>query len=494
MKAGILYFDPLQLSLLAIALLLLLSSLISFQKGKHRLSIVLLTGAALATFCFAALLDPFLNQWDERFHALVAKNMTSHPFKPMLYANPIVDTDYEGWAKAHIWLHKQPLFLWTIALSFKLFGYSEFSLRLPSVLLATAMVPVLYRAGKLLLNPRSGYIAALLWMTTIFVIELVAGREGSEHNDIAFVVWIGASIWSWLEYVFSGKTKWLWLTGLFAGFAILCKWLVGLLVYAAWGLFFLAKGEFSFKAIKAPLLSFLTTLVVALPWQVYTFARFPLEAAKEFKFNTLHFNTVIEGHAGGYDYHFLKFNHLYGEWTWLLLIPGLWFFFAHSKNKKVAFALLGMLGILYLFFSLAATKMPAFTLVGAFVILLLMAASIDGIAQLVEKWIPSKLLASCVLPALLVATTVFRFDLDYLIHRHTDRDQNGYRTHQMRLKDELFQQNIPPNGVLFNVPPGFYVEAMFYSGVPAYGFSPNEEQTTDLKQKGYEVIMWKSTR
>jgi len=41
---------------------------------------------ALGVRIFAAMLDPFLNTWDEQFHALVAKNMMANPFKPMLYA------------------------------------------------------------------------------------------------------------------------------------------------------------------------------------------------------------------------------------------------------------------------------------------------------------------------------------------------------------------------------------------------------------------------
>ena len=50
-------------------------------------------------------LDPFLQNWDERFHALVAKNMMEHPFKPMLIAHPVFPYHYQERWNSHIWVH-----------------------------------------------------------------------------------------------------------------------------------------------------------------------------------------------------------------------------------------------------------------------------------------------------------------------------------------------------------------------------------------------------
>lgn len=81
--------------------------------------------------------DKYLHNWDERYHALVAKNMMTEPFAPKLYKNPVLDYDYRYWSSNHIWLHKQPFPLWCITLSFKLFGVNELALRLPSIFLTT---------------------------------------------------------------------------------------------------------------------------------------------------------------------------------------------------------------------------------------------------------------------------------------------------------------------------------------------------------------------
>ena len=131
------YFNNTQITLLLFGSLFFLLSIIMHLKNKERFTILFLGLTAVCIFSFSALLDPFLNLWDERFHALVAKNLMHHPLMPTLYDDTVVSMDYDRWDRYHIWLHKQPLFLWQIALSFKLFGISEFTLRLPNVVLGT---------------------------------------------------------------------------------------------------------------------------------------------------------------------------------------------------------------------------------------------------------------------------------------------------------------------------------------------------------------------
>ena len=113
------------------------------QRQRHGWALFTLTLGGLCLYLTAAHIYPFLNLWDEQYHALVAKNCMSHPFRPTLYEDAVVPGhDYGNWICADIWLHKQPLFLWQIALSFKLFGVSLFALRLPSVLMCTLLIPI----------------------------------------------------------------------------------------------------------------------------------------------------------------------------------------------------------------------------------------------------------------------------------------------------------------------------------------------------------------
>ena len=102
-------------------------------------------------------------EWDEQFHALVAKNMMSAPFEPMLYKNLLLPAFDSDWTMGHIWLHKQPLFLWQMALSMKIFGVNVIALRLPSLLMSTAVTYLIYRIGSVTINKSAGFYGALLF-------------------------------------------------------------------------------------------------------------------------------------------------------------------------------------------------------------------------------------------------------------------------------------------------------------------------------------------
>ena len=90
-------------------------------------------------------IDPFLQTWDEHFHALVGKNLLVNLSKPVLLQNPFLPYDFHDWSSNHIWVHKQPFFLLQIAGSIKLFGNTVFAVRFPSLVLATLTILLTYR-------------------------------------------------------------------------------------------------------------------------------------------------------------------------------------------------------------------------------------------------------------------------------------------------------------------------------------------------------------
>ena len=234
------FFSVTEYLVLILSFVFILFSLVFFIfYRKYKWSIVLLVIGGLVLRIFIAMLDPFLHVWDEQFHALVAKNMMEHPFSPMLYQNQDLAGGGFSWISSHIWLHKQPLFLWQMALSMKVFGVSAFAARIPSILLSTLVIGFIYRVGSLIANKNVGYYGAVLFAVSNFCLTLVAGGYATEHNDIAFMFYISASIWAWVEYKNTDSIKrkyvYLILIGLFSGAAVLTKWLVGLLVYSGWG-------------------------------------------------------------------------------------------------------------------------------------------------------------------------------------------------------------------------------------------------------------------
>ncbi|MCB0538920.1 MAG: hypothetical protein KDE33_15510, partial [Bacteroidetes bacterium] len=114
---------------LSISFLGLLFVVFFFLKQKYNYALLLLILAGITLRIYTSN-DKYLHKWDERYHALVAKNMMEEPFVPKLYKNPVLNYDYKNWTGNHIWVHKQPFPLWSIALSFKLFGVNELALRL----------------------------------------------------------------------------------------------------------------------------------------------------------------------------------------------------------------------------------------------------------------------------------------------------------------------------------------------------------------------------
>ena len=167
------HFKPIDLSILVCSLIFIISSFILFRKERYKASVILLTLGAFAARFFVAHLDPFLHLWDEAIHALVAKNMMTHPFTPMLYVQDILPTNDNQYIGANIWMHKPPLFLWLMAISLKIFGVNEMGVRMPSLILSSLIIPMIYRIGKLTVNERAGYYSAFLFTLSCYFLKIL---------------------------------------------------------------------------------------------------------------------------------------------------------------------------------------------------------------------------------------------------------------------------------------------------------------------------------
>ncbi len=486
------YFDNIQTAFILSGMICFLLSLAFNLREKEKLSLIFLILMAISVYCFAALLDPFLNIWDERFHALVAKNLIHHPFKPTLYDDPVVNMPYDRWDRYHIWLHKQPLFLWQIALSFRLFGVSEFTLRLPSLILGVILVFIGYRSGKLLVNKRTGYLTGIMFITCFFLFELVAGRQAVDHNDLSFTAYVSLSIWSFIEYCYSKKKIWIYLIGLFSGFAILCKWLPGLLVYLGWFVLKLKEKKLKFSDYKDILISAIITLIIALPWQIYILLHYPAEAKLAYQFNVRHVFEALEGHSGSFWYHFDEFNTLYGNLASFLIIPAFIILYKKITVRKMFLPLISMIAVVYLFFSIVQTRMPAFPVIVAMLIFIPLATlldyGLDYISKLkIRQWIIKSLIG------LIMVLIVFaRFDIERIQEVHTLwKEDNSYRRMLIFNKNIFQSLKLPDNAVIFNVKGQHYIESMFYTGLPSYSIVPSREQYLDLKGKGRIIAIFK---
>lgn len=485
--------------LAASGIALIISSLLIFFLSKRAsLAVLLLLCGAMLVRLFYAGLDPFLNVWDEQYHALVAKNMLLHPFVPTLYENPVLPYFAGNWVGEHVWLHKQPLFLWQIAISYKMFGVSELAARIPSVIMSGLVVCLIYRMGKISLNERAGFFAAFFYTAAYYSLDLITGRVPTDHNDIAFHFYIAASIWSWMEYSVSRKWKWIVLAGLFSGCAVLVKWLTGLLIFSGWGISIITdpssrKNVRSYLHIAA---AFIIALAVFVPWQLYIIHAFPAESAASYAQNAMHLTSVVEEHGGDALFYFHNLRTLYGNGQLVpwLIIAMLIFFMCRIKSRPVRAAFITFVAIVYLFFSLAATKMVSFCyIVSPFVFL-----AFGNAADALIVFLQSKLKPAWITRALtiLVAAGVafFCFDSGRFKRQYMTKgnDYDAYFSDYQKDIEVLkkLHEILPPGVVVMNLKKGQNISAMFYNDCIAYDRVPTEQEIALVREAGYTIAIF----
>lgn len=503
-------------------LLLAAASLVCFFLEKYRWALSLLTLGGGCLLVFAAISNPFLHFWDERFHALVAKNCMDDPFCPKLYREwPVDNADWpeNDWAHGYVWLHKQPLFLWQIALCFKLFGVSLFTLRLPSVIMGTLMIPLLYRIGSLLVDRRLGYFAALSSAFSFMMLDLVSGHGAVDHNNVCFFFYVTASLWAWMEYLHSGrKWRWVFVFALLSGCAVLTKWLVGLLVYAAWGIYTLSEYRFRFREWKIGQMAaaFGITLAVFLPWQIYTSHTFPKYYEREQKLNHEHFFQEVEGHHESKAFYLTTISYRYiGDSDYkdyvsddtaalnvkrvahlLLVVAGFALLLVRCRKWSHRITVFSLVLLVYGFFTAAATKMLSYPFCLCAVAFLALGMLPYELWRMGEKWLRNPWVRGSVLCVFTAAFALYQLNMEWMRHFHTPNEGYwGVTAHNMDEFKKL-DDNLPAHTLLFNCRGsqdwGCYcmpVEAMFFSNVLCYAFPPTEEDFRKAKAEGWHIAI-----
>ncbi len=448
-----------------------------FREEQFEVAVFLLMLGGLVLRIYTAS-DFFLHEWDERYHALVAKNMMGQPWLPTLYKNPVLPFSIEDWTSNHVWLHKQPVALWFMSASISLFGTNELAVRLPSILFSTLSIYLVYRIGTYFKNREVGILAAFFMAINGLVIELTAGRVATDHVDICFMFFILLSVF--LTLLYAQKNRWIFnvLAGLALGTAILTKWLPALIVLPLW---LIVVWNMSPQPKKWVILNFVLfsgiAAIVFLPWQIYIHSAFPLEAAHEAGFNFRHLTETIEEHSGGIFYFLHKIRINYGE---LIYLPMIWFLYTIFRRKdwhpvRLATAV-WMLGPL-LVFSLAETKMQGYLLISAPAFFIVTAYFFFFLLDLYQQKNKYRWLIAVVLFAL-VALPV-RYSIER-IKPFSDRDRSPQWVSDLK----AFPRG---EGLLFNYP--HPVEAMFYTDLTVYSSIPADSTVQRLLRGGYDVFI-----
>ncbi|MCB2219057.1 MAG: glycosyltransferase family 39 protein [Bacteroidetes bacterium] len=462
--------------LIFISLILGYLSLQAYRKNNFRKAVLWLVVIGLSLRLFIAS-DRYLHKWDESYHALVAKNMISDPFAPKLYKEALIEYDYRNWTKNHIWLHKQPFPLWTMGASLTIFSHSAFAVRLPSILLGTLGIWIIFLLGARLFNQKAGAIAAFFMATNGLILELTSGRSPTDHIDVFFLSFVLFAILTVVEFQKTKKIKYLFFTGLLTGISVLCKWLPGLVVIPVWMV--LTHGGLPFNKWLASLaFLILITLAIFLPWQIYTYIEFPTEFIWEQEFNSRHITEALIYPENGYFYHWRKIWMLYGA---MVYIPLAYYVYRMISNKisRAGLAVLVWFLLPYVFFTFVQTRMQGYTLFAAPALFLMIGVFISE--ELERHWKTFNAVRYLLISLLLILPLIHTFERLKPFH---SRDINpGWIKQIKSLPQEIHEDRV----AIFNAQ--HYVNIMFYTPFLAYEDVPSKEEVEKLQQKGYTVYV-----
>lgn len=259
-------------------------------------------------------------------------------------------------------LDKPVFFYWLIALSYKLFGVSEWSARLPSALFALGTLALVYLFSRRFLGNWEALWSTLILLSNVEFFML--SRIVIFDMALTFFITLGLVSFYWAQRLRTEaekKTAYLLMYGAL-GAATLIKGAIGFVLpgMVIFSYLLVTRKWFLLRQMALPLGSALF-LVITVPWYVLAefknpgYLRYFLLEEHLFRFSTSYF------HRGGHWYYFIPVL-VVGFFPWIALIPALaqrlWQRPGVSDN---AFLILWAF-VPFLFFSLSASKLPHYIL------------------------------------------------------------------------------------------------------------------------------------
>lgn len=235
--------------------------------------------------------------------------------------------------KPDLWNLKGPLPAWLVAISFKIFGLSEFALRFWSALFGVATIVIVYLFGSELKNKYVGLYAALILLSTQGFIGYHGARTGDRDVMVTFFITLSL----YLFYINQRKKHLLLPIGaaISVAFGFLTKGVAILapIIMALYLLYFksLKKAIFS-KETKYAAISF---FVISAPWFILRFIRGKDFFIRKIQYDIIkRFSTAIEEHTGTWFYYFSALQARGLGWILLILLITAFIYALYLFKKK----------------------------------------------------------------------------------------------------------------------------------------------------------------
>ena len=289
---------------------------------------------------------------DEGMHAATSKTM--------ILSNDWITPEYNG----ENFYDKPALFNWFVAISFLIFGFTEFAARLPAAIFGWGGVIITYYLGSKMFNARTGFFSALILATSAEYIML--SRAVVHDISLMFFITLALTLF-YIGYQSEKKRHLKFLLGYAAlGFATLAKGPVGLLLpVMVIGTFLIFKKNIKFVKKMQLGWGILLFVVIAAPW--YTLICLQNPDYFEYFFLKQNFGSFFDDvhsrHPRPFHYYLpLLFG---GFFPWSLFLPLVLYDAARGKIKTqrdgTLYVLIWFVAI-FVFFSLASSKLGSYIL------------------------------------------------------------------------------------------------------------------------------------
>lgn len=263
-----------------------------------------------------------------------------------------------------IFWDKPPLFFWTLCISYKLFGITEFAVRLPSVLCALTTIFALFFTVKKICSEKMALVSSLILATSV---EFVIFARVS-ILDMLFCTNITISLFCGLmTYFVSDKNKKFFWYGfyVFSALGILTKG-VPAMVIPFGTMFFIGIWKKNLKEFFKPeffIPGIILFLAIALPWHLEMYKIHGNEFIREYIIKH-HIQRFIGNSEIGREHSCIYYipTFIVGFLPWIFtFLFGLKKLITKTKPEFIVMNLIGFI-FTFIFFSSAGTKLITYIL------------------------------------------------------------------------------------------------------------------------------------
>ena len=262
------------------------------------------------------------------------------------------------------WDIKPPLFTWLTALSYKLFGFTEWAGRLPSVIFGFGTIISFY---FFFISITKNYFLGIICSFGIALSIAFFGQHGITSGDYESVLtfFILLSFISICKIFFEKNQRWILILTISLALGFMSKFVVGLIPICFIIPAIIINKGLGFKPnYRIIFLSIFIFCLIVVPYFVIRESMYH-ENYLMLLFTESVFPKIFRdsmGHQGGWEYHFIQMNIVFREWSKLFYAALLFFIIQLIKTRHIESKPfnIGLLSLSALLIYLVIFSIPAF--------------------------------------------------------------------------------------------------------------------------------------